>query len=128
MNRLVTTLISLYISAFLFLEIPFVKNVTFAGNNPKGLFISHALVFVIFFILLEVALGRHIYASEGSGIARSLRLALIGLANLGLLIVILYHMLPVTGVYTFPSMLNSIFASDIALTLWLLAPLVLLCF
>ncbi len=128
MTRLVTVLLSLYITTFLYIELPFVKGLNFAGTTAKGLFVSHAAVFVALFIFLEVILSRHVFAKESFGAKRNILLGLLTIGILGFIIAILYHIVPATSLYAFPKIFNTLFASNTAFVAWLIAPLILLFF
>lgn len=125
MRFLSPLLLSLYLTAFIYKNAFFVEKlmVIDKGNqlffNELGIFV---IFFVpIFFVMKKVVLAHH--TRGGYGIFKSILLII---ASLGLIISFLYHVVPATGIYHFPSMMNLIFASDQAFTAWLIAPLIAL--
>jgi hypothetical protein len=128
MNKLVATLVSIYIAMFLYRELPFIKTIGPAGLSAVGVLVSHLIVFVVIFILLEILVSRHISTSAGAGFGGSLKTLGLSVGILGLVIIVLYHFIPIGTIYNFPSIIDTLFASDIAFLCWLVAPLLLLFF
>jgi hypothetical protein len=94
-----------------------------SASGASALFWNHLAIFVIFFLLAFFVLGRHITSFAGHG-----KLFLGIIALLGLILVVLYRIVPIAPVYALPAVLKPYFATDTAYTAWLLAPLVVLFF
>jgi len=124
MTRISSAIFSIYIATLLYTVIPFVQKLTIAGQKDSaGLFWNHLAIFVIFFCLAFFVLGRHITSFAGHG---KLFVAAICLA--GLVLTVLYRVVPIAPVYALPKILTPYFATDTAFTAWLLAPLAVLFF
>lgn len=123
MSRISTSIFSLYIATLFYLTIPFVQKLTAAGKATPAMFWNHLAIFVIFFCLAFFVLGRHISSFAGHG-----KLALSSISVIGLVLTILYRVIPIAPVYKLPAILTPYFATDIAFTAWLIAPLVVLFF
>lgn len=117
MNRIVTALLSLYLASFLYMAVPYTKLL------PVNVWI-HLGAFAIAFVLIFLVLGNVV----STGGKRPLITGIIGLAFIGALVAVLYHIIGLTFVEKLPYHLDMLFASDVALTLWLAVPLVLLAF
>lgn len=118
MNKIVSALLALYLASFLYLELPFIKTLPF----------NHIFALPILFIGLFFILNKVINVDSGRGAGKSIKLVVYAVAFIGLLIDILYHLAPIKPLYTLPGILDPFFASDIALTLWLVVPLIALVF
>ena len=57
---------------------------------------------------------------------KPLRFVLLFVALLGLVFTILYHIIPLEPIYNLPAQVDQVFASEMAFTIWLIAPLVVL--
>ena len=128
MSKLVTTVLSLYVATLVYLELPFLNSLEFAGQSAMGLFVAHMIVLLVLFIIAEFALKNHISAFAGPGLAGTLKIVALSLSTVGFILMILYHIIPAGPVYHMPKFLDSFFASNVAMTIWLLAPLALLFF
>ncbi len=127
MSRIVSSILAVYIASFLFIEIPAVK--TFAtGKTPLALFATHIAIFLIFFVLAHIIINKLVFAESGRGAVGLLKTILQSIALAGLVLTVLYHIIPVTPLYALPSILTPFFVPTIAYTLWLTLPLILLFF
>jgi len=125
MNKLVALLISLYIALFLYTQVFFVKVLTLTKGN-ENLFWNHIAILLIFVVFIFFILQKHIEADAGYGAMQFLRVTLVSLALIGLVVSILYHIIPLEPIYNLPPIVDKIFASDLDYTLWLIAPLLIL--
>lgn len=124
MSRVSTSIFAIYISILLYTTIPYVQRLSaMAGKGAPALFWDHIAIFIIFFLVAFFVLGRHITSFAGHG---KLFLGLISL--IGLILVVLYRVVPIAPVYKLPVFLAPYFSTDLAFTIWLLVPLAILFF
>lgn len=126
MNKLVTVVVSLYVAVLLYIEVPFVKSLSVLNKTTDLLFWNHIGILVVFFALAFLVLSRYISAYEGRGAMGHLKLLLVSIALIGLVVAILYHVIPLKPIYDLPAYIDKFFASDFSFSLWLLAPLAIL--
>ncbi|MEX2010284.1 MAG: hypothetical protein WD874_00570 [Parcubacteria group bacterium] len=126
MDKIVSSILAIYIAAFLYTNIPFVKSLMLDGVAGEALFWNHVAIFVLFFALAFLALSRNISAYIGRGATGNLKMILAAIALVGVIISIFYHIIPLTPIYDLPPYIDRFFASDLSFTLWLLAALAIL--
>lgn len=126
MNKLVALLLSLYIATFLYTQVFFVKVLTLSTKAGGNLFWNHLAILVIFTIFIFFTLHRHISVESGYGAMQIVRITLVALALIGLVLSILYHIIPLDPIYNLPPIVDKIFSTDLDYTLWLIAPLLVL--
>ncbi len=123
MSRISSSIFSIYIAALLYTAIPYVQKLTSVGTNTPALFWNHIAIFAIFFCLAFFVLGRHVSSFAGHG-----KLFIGAIVLVGLMLTVLYRIIPIAPVYKLPVFLAPYFASDIGFTAWLIAPLLILFF
>ncbi len=126
-NKLVAGLISLYLAILLYTQAFFVKTLTILKGSDQ-LFWNHIMILVIFFLPIFYVVNKHISVDSDGGLKRYLKLVLLIIAIVGLVISVLYHIVPIAPIYHFPSILNQFFAPEQIFTVWLIAPLAILLF
>ncbi|MFZ2049204.1 MAG: hypothetical protein WAV25_02840 [Minisyncoccia bacterium] len=125
MNKLVAVLLSLYIAAFLYTQVFFVKVLTLTKGN-ENLFWNHITILLIFGVFIFFVIQKHIEVDAGFGAMQFFRITLVTLSLIGLILSILYHIVPLEPIYNLPPIVDKIFATDLDYTLWLIAPLLVL--
>jgi RsiW-degrading membrane proteinase PrsW (M82 family) len=124
-QRLSTFIISIYITAFLYANIPFVK--VFSIFKETGqLFWNSLAIFIIILVPVYFLVNRYIYAPSSRGIMVPIRAVLLTLVLIGLVLTVFYHIIPLEPIYDLPSYIDQYFTSDTAFTIWLLIPLAVL--
>lgn len=121
-NRLIAGILSLYLASFFYTQVPFVKVLTLVKGSDQ-LFWNHIAIFVIFFIPILFILTKYIDSYSRGGILGYIKTALLFIAFIGIIISILYNIIPVAPVYTLPAVLDKFFLPDLSFTLWLLVPI-----
>jgi len=121
-NRLIAGILSLYLASFFYTQVPFVKVLTLVKGSDQ-LFWNHIAIFVIFFIPILFILTKYIDSYSSGGVLGYIKVVLLFIAFIGIIISILYHIIPVASVYTLPVVLNPFFLPDLSFTLWLLVPI-----
>jgi hypothetical protein len=127
-GHLVSGILSLYVASFLYTNVSFIKTLTLATGSSANLFWNHLAIFLILFIPIHFITQKQISADFGRGMLGFVKAGLSAIAGAGLLLSIFYHVVPIDSVYHFSSVVNNLFASETAFTIWLIAPLVLLFF
>lgn len=124
---IVSALLSLYLSAFIYSYATFTKTLT-AIKGSGGLFWNHAGILLLIFVPINFILGKVISTDFGRGPIRFIRAGILALVFTGFLLSLLYHIIPLEPVYNLSPFIDRLFASDFAFTLWLITPLVVLFF
>ena len=125
-TRIVSSILALYIAAFAYTNASFAKAFLIAGDSDAGLFVNRLVVFLLFYIPIQILLYRNVAADPSYGARGVLKKLCLGLVCLGLVLAFLYHVIPLEPVYDLPASVDRFFASDGAFTLWLIAPLAIL--
>ncbi len=126
-NKLVSALISLYLAILLYTQAFFVKTLTILKGSDQ-LFWNHIMILIIFFLPIFYVVNKHISVYSDRGFKRYLKIILLVVSIIGLIISILYHIVPIASIYHFPAYLNPVFAPEQIFTIWLIAPLAILLF
>lgn len=125
MNRLVALIISLYIASFLYANVFFIKQLTVVESVDQ-LFFNHLAIFAILLVPVYLLISPVISASYDKGVMKMVRLIVLSLCALGLIITILYQNLNLGTLYGLPPQIQAFFTGDLALTIWLILPLLAL--
>ena len=125
MNKLVAVLFSFYIAILLYTQVFFVKVLTLSKGS-ENLFWNHLAILIIFTVFIFFTIQRHITFDSGFGAMQILRISLVSISLIGLMLSILYHLIPLEPIYNLPPIVDKIFATDLDYTLWLIAPLLVL--
>jgi hypothetical protein len=126
--HLVSSILSLYIASFLYTHVFFVKTLTIDSNGSSNLFWNHIGIFMIFYLPLHFIMNRVVSMDYDRGASRYVKVGLLAFAMSGLILSLLYHLIPLDPVYNFSGAIDSLFASNTAFTIWLIIPLILLFF
>ena len=127
-SYLAAAIVTLYISSFFYIALPFTKVLTNTLKGSSNVFWIHIGIFLIFYVPVYFAISQIIMTDFGYGAMRYIRASLLTIVFIGLLLSIFYHFIPIESVYNFSPIIDSIFSSDMALNFWLLIPLVVLFF
>ncbi|KND48971.1 MAG: hypothetical protein AB200_00900 [Parcubacteria bacterium C7867-005] len=128
MTKLVSALLSLYISSFLYETMFFVERLVHVPSESKLFFWNHLGIFLLFFVPIYFILNRVVDAEQHGGFGRFLRMCITTVALVGVFVSVLYHVLPLESVYNPPVFVDQFFAPDLSFALWLLVPLLILFF
>jgi hypothetical protein len=126
-NKLTAGIISLYLAAFLYTQVPFVKTLTLVKGADQ-LFWNHLAIFAIFLVPIFIIVSKYIDSEPTFGALGYIKLLLLLVAVVGIIITIFYRFVPVESVYQIPSGIEKYFVSDLSFTIWLIAPLIILFF
>lgn len=125
---LVTIIVSLYISTFLYSYTFLVKSLVFVSDDPFKLFWNHLAIYVLFFVPVYIILNKIISTEGDRGPVGFVKVGLLSVVLVGFTIAILYHFLSLSSVYNFSSSINDLFASKNSLRVWMILPLLSLFF
>lgn len=127
-SRIAALIISIYIAGFIYTNAFFIESLTILGGSPVKEFANSLAIFLVILIPVFIVVERMVLSDLGGGGKRFIKAGLLSIALLGLILVTLYHVVPLGDVYDFSNTLDKIFASDTALTAWLIIPLLILFF
>ena len=125
MQKLSSLIIAIYITALLYANLFFIKQLTLVKGADQ-LFWNHLAIFVIILVPVFFLINKYISTPVSRGAMKPLRFVLLLIAFVGLVLTILYHIVPLEPIYNLPAQVDQIFASEMAFTIWLIAPLVVL--
>lgn len=125
LNSIASLIISIYAAAFIYSNAFFVKQLTVVDGSSQ-LFWNKLGIFLIILLPIFFLMKKIVSFTYTRGGMRYVRTIVLGLALLGLILSMLYHVIPVQSIYDFPGSVDKVFASDSAFTVWLILPLVAL--
>lgn len=124
-SKLVSFLVSLYVSGFLFEKFyylgQFIKTDTLTGA-----FMARVAVFLVILFAVNLLFSRVLRLSSEGSEKKWWQALLISFLSAGLLFSYLFHLFPAKEVFTFSPVVRNFFASDSAFFWWLVLPLVAL--
>ena len=127
-GRILTILVSVYMSQLLVKEMPFLANAVSSNLNVATGTLQQLIAFVVLFIVLFIFLGRYAFKSSADGRQFSaLGFGLVfSVLQIGLLINIIANYLPEHVQYSFSPLVQFVFLHPNASFVWLLLPVVFL--
>ncbi len=120
-------IVSIYISAFLYMNAFFVQKLVFVGNEANKLFWNHLGIFLLFFVPVFYFL-KNIISGDYGRRGKLIGSGLLAIATAGLVLAIFYQIIPLIPVYNFSAGIDKLFATDTMFTIWLIIPLLVLFF
>jgi len=124
-TKLIAVLISLYISGFIFENFSYLDNLTKSGP-PLDAFLIRGASFAILILLLAFIFNRFLHHDSISGTRVWWQVFLLSFFETGLLISLVFRLLPTKGIFTLPPLVQNFFATPTAFFWWLVLPLVVL--
>ena len=125
MNKLVTFIISFYVTLVIYSNAFFVKTLLVAKSSDQ-LFWNKLGIFLIILVLVFLLLKKYVVVENSRRVAHTLKMILLVVVTLGLIVTFFYSIIPIAPLYHFPAIFDRFFASPTALTAWLIAPLLAL--
>ena len=127
-GRILTILISVYMSKLLVLSAPFLSTGVAHKLNITVVSVQQLVTFVLIFLILFIFLGRYAFKSSvDSRRISSLPMSLVfALLQVGLLINIILTYLPKTVQGSFHPLIQTVFIKDPASFIWLVLPVLFL--
>lgn len=124
-EKIISLILSLYISAFLYIYSGFLNSIILFKQNQSQMVLSKIVVFLAVAVLIHFLLNRFVRGLySGSRFRNILENVLLSLSATGLLISFSYHIIPIQKFYNFSPAIDQIFASSLSFTIWLLIPIV----
>ena len=124
-QKISSLIVSIYITALLYANLFFIKQLTLVKGADE-LFWNHLAIFIIILIPVFFLINKYISAPVSRGAMKPLRAVLLLIALVGLILTVLYHIIPLEPIYNLPAQVDQLFASETAFTVWLIAPLLVL--
>ncbi len=115
---------SFYPSIILYQLFPYKKNFIFFTSTKDQLFISHALIFLVFFLLSYFIMNRTTHASSLiRGVSGLIDALLLSVSITALTVVLCLHVLPTRDIFNLSGSVERFFISDLGYFLSLLVPM-----
>lgn len=128
-EKIVSLILSFYISAFLYIYSGFLNSIILFKQNQSQMVLSKIVIFLIVAAILHFLLNRFVRGLySGSRFRNILENILLSLSATCLLISFSYHIIPIQKFYNFSTAVDQIFASSFSFTIWLFVPIVYLFF
>jgi hypothetical protein len=125
LNSIASLIISIYVSAVIYSNAFFVKQLSI-GDSASQLFWNHLGIFLIILVPVFLLMKKLVSFSYSRGGMKYIRAGVLLVALVGLILSMLYHVIPVESVYNIPGTVDKVFSSDGAFTVWLILPLLAL--
>lgn len=126
-TRLISVLLSLYVSALVFENFSYL-NFFVSGRPLFEVFLFRSLIFVILIILLSLLFNRILFRDSLGGTKVWWQVFLLSFLEVGLLMSLIFQLLPAKDIFDFSPLVRNLFASSRAFFWWLTLPLVALFF
>ncbi len=128
-DRMVTLLMSLYVALALFTSAPLMTQISQSLRLQDRSTIPLTWFFCLFFVVFFLLYRSDIFAGLSHDLGTWWQAIFLVLSQIGLLVSIVLSLLPNTVTAPIPREISQLFISDVARTVWLVAPLVFLgCF
>jgi hypothetical protein len=125
MQKVAALIVSIYITAVIYSNAFFIKTLTVVKDSSQ-LFWNYLAIFLIILVLVYLLVNKTISVNLGRGHMRPIRTLMLTFGLVGLVLSVLYHIVPIEPMFDLPQALDRIFASDVAFTAWLVLPLLAL--
>ena len=124
-NRMASIVLAFYPTTFLYNSFPFInKFIVLSGD--RGVIINKILIFLVFFVLVSVAINKYVALYNES--SNAFRKGLLAFAVLILILVFSYTTVSLDLFHDFSTSIDALFGSTNMIFWWSLAPLVILAF
>lgn len=124
-SKLISFLISLYVSGFLFDKFYYLDQII-KTNSVDGAFMARSAVFLVILFIINLLFSKVLRLSSEGSEKKWWQALLISFLSAGLLFSYLFHLFPAKEIFTFSPIVQNFFASDSAFFWWLTLPLVAL--
>lgn len=124
-HRIAALIVSVYIAALIYTNAFFIKALTLA-KGAEQLFWNNLAIFLILLVPIYLLVNKYVSPPYSRGSMRHARVVLLSVALIGLVLAMLYHIIPLEPIFDLPSYVDKFFSSETALTLWLIIPLLAL--
>jgi hypothetical protein len=123
-GRIIVLILALYVSALLYVFFPYLDSISFFSDLPTSVAWSKMLIFAGFVVVSALVMGRLIGAEFSiSTLYGWFETLLLSSLAVVLLLVLSYHLLPVSEIYDFGAYLDKLFEPVEYLFWWLVLPL-----
>jgi len=126
-TKLIAVLFSLYVSALIFQNV-YYFDAFIKGRNLLETFLFRAAIFLIIVFLLALLFNKLLPHDTAPGMKSWPSIFILSFLETGLLMSLIFQLLPAKELFTFSPVVQNIFASDKVLFWWLTLPLVALFF
>ncbi|MBU3926004.1 hypothetical protein KJ763_02460 [Patescibacteria group bacterium] len=126
-SRMISFLVSLYISGFLFDKFYYLDQLI-KTDSLTSTFMARIGVFLVVLFIINLLFSKVLRLSSDGSEKKWWQALLLSFLSAGLLFSYLFHLFPAKDLFTFSPIVQNIFASDSAFFWWLTLPLVALFF
>ena len=128
-RRIISLLISFYISIPIILFFPYLEKILFFGETIDMMLYSQIILFLLIVVLINIIIDRVISWELGErGIRKLIEIGVLTFVSGGLLMAISYHIIEITTLHDFAAPIDALFASTSMFFWWLVIPFVVLLF
>ncbi len=124
-SRIISLILAFYPAQLLFQNFPFLNSLLFMKGESL-LLLNKVLIFLVFWIVLDILIGRYVFQDSGYGSMHYARLAGYAVAMVIIVMIFSYSIVSLDVVHNFSPSIDVIFTGADRLFWWLLAPLALL--
>ncbi|OGG54381.1 hypothetical protein A3D62_00430 [Candidatus Kaiserbacteria bacterium RIFCSPHIGHO2_02_FULL_49_11] len=122
----VSLMLSLYVGILAFISFPYREKIALYGSSEFQVALLYILAFCVGVFVAHYIVRRFVFAEYPmSRVVRIAQAALLAAGSTGLLFAFAYHALPVSTLYDFDAVIDSLFSSQYFFW-WLVAPLAVL--
>ena len=123
-DNLIVMMIALYPSALITEYFPFYNQISIGSGSLGNVFPS-LLIFTVVAVATFFVFRNYVDTNyQHHGFWRAVEIISLSLANVGLTIAFLYHIVGIEAYYNFSFVFDTLFASNLAMFTWLLLPIV----
>ena len=125
-SRIISFILAFYPAQLLYTQFPFIDKLLILKGD--GLVVlNKAIIFLIFFIPLNILISRYVFAESGyGGSAHVLRIAGFSLAGVVVFLLFSYSIVSLDLLYNFSPTVDALFSTPDKVFWWHLAPLLVL--
>jgi hypothetical protein len=126
-SRIISAILAFYPAQFLYEHFPFLNKFLILKGDTL-LTLNKVLIFLIFFVLLNIMIARYIFSESGYGSSKIFRVSGLAAAAVIVVMVFTYSVISLDSLYNFSGATDVLFFGTDKIFYWNLAPLGLLFF
>ncbi|PIT96756.1 hypothetical protein COT82_01380 [Candidatus Campbellbacteria bacterium CG10_big_fil_rev_8_21_14_0_10_35_52] len=127
--KIISLILSLYVAIPVFSYFPYTQIFSFFAESEKAILYSQIVFFLIIVVFFNIIIGKFMVEEfSASGFKRFIDDGFLAAAGGGLLLMISYHIIPITLIYDFAAPIDILFLPATMLFWWLVIPFIILLF
>ena len=124
-NQIISLILAFYPAQLFYEHFPYLNSLLVLKGDPL-LLLNKVLIFLIFWILLDILISRYVFQDSGYGSMHYARMAGYSVAMVILILIFSYSIVNLDLIHNFSSSIDVVFTGTDRLFWWHLAPLVIL--